>query len=140
MLLFNDYRSFNPPPKCYLTSKGIEHLAPFLPLLKEVVESAQFLLAVIAFLNLFEVNPGAAHLVVTAAAGHSWLAAHPEDKGFWIDHGIGRRLCSLIQATLSPGPKLSGLDPSLKKDIEILLSSLVRIGVPEASWLEASLN
>jgi hypothetical protein len=43
--------------KCYLKPKGIDHLHPFLPLLKEVAQSAQFLLAVIAVLNLLEVAP-----------------------------------------------------------------------------------
>src|ERR1700730_15581184 len=44
VVLFNDYWSFQ-PPKCYLNPEGIDHLDPFLPLLKEVAESAQFLLA-----------------------------------------------------------------------------------------------
>jgi hypothetical protein len=48
VVLFNDHWTFGPPPECYLNPKGIDHLGPFLPLLKEVAESAHFLLAVIA--------------------------------------------------------------------------------------------
>ena len=79
-------------PKCYLNAKGIDHLAPFFPLLKEVAESGQFLLAVIALLNLLEVAPRSSHLPLIVVAGKSWLAANPDEKDFWIDQGIGRRL------------------------------------------------
>jgi hypothetical protein len=139
VVLFNDYWSFQ-PPKCYLNPKGIDHLDPFLPLLKEVAESAQFLLAVIALLNLLEVAPRAAHLPVIIAAGKGWLAAHPDNKEFWIDHGIGRRLCSLMEAILAFDPKPFGLDQSLRKDIDGLLSSLVRMGIAEAHRLEEGLR
>jgi hypothetical protein len=30
---------------------------------------------------------------VNVATGKSWLAAYPDNKEFWIDQGIGRRLC-----------------------------------------------
>jgi hypothetical protein len=43
---------------CYLRPKGIDHLDTFLPLLKEVAESAQFLLAVISLLYLLELRRG----------------------------------------------------------------------------------
>jgi hypothetical protein len=59
VVLFNDYCTFQPPPECYLNAKGVEQLGPFLPLLKEIAESAHFLLAVIALLNLLEVAPRA---------------------------------------------------------------------------------
>jgi hypothetical protein len=67
-VLFNDYWTFQPPPKCYLNPIGIDRLNPFLPLLKEVAESAQFLLTAIALLNVLEVAPRAAHLEVIVAA------------------------------------------------------------------------
>jgi hypothetical protein len=139
VVLFNDYWSFQ-PPKCYLNPKGIDHLDPFLPLLKEVAESARFLLAVIALLNLLEVAPRAAHLPVIIAAGKGWLAAHPDNKKFWIDHGIGHRLCSLMEAILSRDPKPFGLDQPLRKDIDALLGSLVRMGIAEAHRLEETLR
>jgi hypothetical protein len=139
-VLFNEYWSFRPPPKCYLKPKGIEHLTPFFPLLKQVAESAQFLLAVIALLNLFEVAPRAAHLEVIVAAGKGWLVAQPNAKEFWIDQGIGGRLCSLMEAILSLDPNAFGLDRPLRKDIDALLGNLVRIGVAEAYQLEASLR
>ena len=106
--------------------------------MKEVAESAHFFLAVIALLNLLEVAPRASHLPVIVAAGKGWLAAHPDNKEFWIDQGIGRRLCSLMEAILASDPKLFGLDQALRKDIDVLLGSLVRMGVAEAHRLEES--
>jgi hypothetical protein len=139
VVLFNDYWGFQ-PPKCNLNPKGIDHLDPFLPLLKEVAESAQFLLAVIALLNLLEVAPRAAHLPIIIAAGKGWLAAHPDNKEFWIDQGIGRRLCSLMEAILAFDPKPFASDQPLRKDIDGLLGSLVRLGIAEAHRLEESLR
>ena len=117
VVLFNEHWSFQ-PPKCYLKPKGVDHLGPFLPLLKEVAQSAQFLLAVIALLNLLEVAPRPAHLPVIVAASKSWLAAYPDNKEFWIDQGIGRRLCSLMEAVLSSDPESFASDQPLRKDIE----------------------
>jgi GNAT superfamily N-acetyltransferase len=136
-LLFNDYSNFQ-PSNCYLTPIGIDRLGPFVPLLAEVAEGAQFLLAVIVLLNLLEVAPRAEQLPVIVAAGKGWLAAHPEDKDFWIDQGIGRRLCSLMEAILGHDPNPFGPGQPLRKDIDTLLASLVRMGVAEAHRLEES--
>jgi hypothetical protein len=139
VVLFNEYWSFQ-PPKCYLKPKGIDHLDPFLPLLKVVAENAQFLLAVISLLNLLEVAPRAVHLPMILATGKGWLAAHADNKEFWIDHGIGRRLCSLMEAILAGDPKPFGSDQPFRKDIDALLGSLVRMGIAEAHRLEESLR
>jgi hypothetical protein len=139
VVLFNEYWGFQ-PPKCYLKPKGVDHLGPFLPLLKEVAESAQFFLAVIALLNLLEVAPRPAHLPVIVAAGKGWLAGHPDNKEFWIDQGIGRRLCSLMEAILASDPKPFASDQPLRKDIDSLLGTLVRMGIAEAHRLEESLR
>jgi hypothetical protein len=140
VVLFNDYWGGLQPPKCYLNPKGIDHLDPFLPLLKEIGESAQFLLAVIVLLNLLEVAPRASHLPMIIAAGKGWLAAHPDNKEFWIDQGLRRRLCSLIEAILTSDPKLFASDQPLRKDIDNLLGTLVPMGVAEAHRLEERLR
>jgi hypothetical protein len=139
-ILFNDYWTFQPPPKCYLNPIAIDRLNPFLVLLKNVAETAQFLLAAIALLNLLEVAPRAAHLEVIAAAGKGWLAVHPDDKVFWIDQDIGRRLCSVMEAILARDPDPFESDQPLRKDIDALLGSLIRMGVAEAHRLEARLR
>ena len=138
VVLFNDYWGFQ-PPKCYLYTKGIDRLDPFIPLLTEVAERGQFFLVVITLLNVLEVAPRAAHLPVIVAAGKAWLTVHPDDKDFWINQGIGRRLCSLLHAILAVDPTPFALNQPFRKDIDSLLASLVRTGVAEAHRLEESL-
>ena len=103
VVLFNDYWSLQ-LPKCYLNAKGIDRLAPFFSLLKEVAESGQFFLAVIALLNLLEVAPRSSLFAPDRRGGKSWLAANPDEKDFWVDQGIGRRLCALMEAMSSSRP------------------------------------
>ena len=145
-LLFNDYANLA-PPKCYLRPQAIERLDPFLTTLKDLAESGTFLLAAIVLLNLLEVQPRTAHLPLIVAASKSWLAAFPEDKAFWIDQGVGRRLCALIDAVLTLDPRLLTLDPRLfvadhasRGDIDRLLENLVRLGIAEAYQLEDKLR
>jgi hypothetical protein len=139
VVLFNDYWSLQ-LPKCYLNPKGIDRLDPFLSLLKEVAESGQFFLAVIALLNLLEVAPRSAHLPLIVVAGKGWLAANQDERDFWVDQGIGRRLCALMEAILALDPTPFGLDQPLGNDIDSLLASLVRMGVAEAHRLEERLH
>jgi hypothetical protein len=140
VVLFNDYWTVEPPPKCYLNAIGIGRLNPFLPLLREVAVRAQFLLAAIALLNVLEVAPSAVHLDVIVAASKGWLAAHPDDKVFWIDQDIGHRLCAVIEAILSRDSKAFGSETPLRKEIDSFLGSLIRMGVAEAHQLEAGLS
>jgi hypothetical protein len=100
VVLFNDYANME-PPECYLFPKAIERVDPFLPVLKDLAESGTFLLAAMVLLNLLEVGPRTIHLPMIVAASKSWLAAFADDRAVWIDQGIGRRLCALINAVLS---------------------------------------
>jgi hypothetical protein len=139
-VVFNDYWTFQPPPTCYLNPNGIDRLDPFLPLLKEVAERAQFLLAAIALLNVLEVAPRAAHLEAIVVAGKSWLATHPDDRVFWIDQDIGRRLSALMDTILAREPQAFSVNQTLRAEIDSLLGSLVRMGIPEAHRLETNLR
>jgi hypothetical protein len=139
VVLFNESGSFQ-PAKCYLLEKGIDRLDPFLPVLKEVVQGGPFLFVATTLLNLLEVAPRPVHLPLIIAAGKIWFASHPDDKEFWIDHAVGRRLCSLIEPALSLDPKLFGSDQAARKEIDALLGGLIRLGVPEAHRLEEALR
>ena len=138
-LLFN-YDGSMVPPKCYLPPKAIERVDPFLPVLKDLAESGTFLLAVIVLLNLLEVEPRTTHLPVIVAASKSWLAAFPQDKAFWIDQSVGRRLCALIDAILTLDPRSFATDEASRGDIDRLLENLVLLGIAEAYQLEDKLR
>jgi hypothetical protein len=137
VVLFNDYGHFQ-PAKCYLYPKAIDRVEPFLPALREVAESGPFLLVAMALLNLLEVAPRATHLPLIVAAGERWLNAYADDKEFWVDHSIGHRLCSLFESILALDPQLFRPDQALRKYIDGLLASLVRLGIAEAHRLEES--
>ena len=139
VVLFNDYGHFQ-PAKCYLKPKGVERLTPFLPLLEEVAEKGTFLLVAISLLNLIETAPSAAHLPLIIGAGLSWATTISDDKEFWVDHGIGRRLCALIEAILTLDSKLFRSQQALRRDADNLLAALVRMGVAEAYQLEDKLR
>lgn len=91
-------------------------------------------------LNLLEVAPRPEHLPLITAAGKSWLTSNPDDRSFWIDHSVGRRLCSVVEAILDVDPKLFVTDQPLRNDIDSLLAGLVRLGIPEAHRLEGALR
>jgi hypothetical protein len=139
VLFFNDYGHFQ-PARCYLYAKGIDRLEPFFPVLKDVAESGPFLFVAMVLLNLVEVASRTAHLPLISAGAKAWLISNPDDKTFWVDSDIGRRLCAVMEAVFNVDPKAFGNDQAVRKDIDTLLVALVRLGVPEAHRLEKGLR
>jgi hypothetical protein len=139
VLLFNEYHSFG-RPKCYLLANAIERVDPFLPILKELVESGTFLLTAHVLLNLLEVASRTTHLPLIVASCNAWLAAFGDDKSFWIDQDIGRRLCALLDAVLLLDVRLFASDQPLRGDVDRFLERLVRMGSAEAYRLEEKLR
>jgi hypothetical protein len=139
VLFFNDYSLFA-PAKCYLYPAAIPRLQLFLPVLQDLVEDGPFLFVAIVLLNLLEVAPAPAQLRLISAAGKAWWAANPGETAFWIDAGVGRRVCSLIQAILALGARPLLADQALRKDIDELMAGLIGLGVTEAHELEKALR
>ncbi|MBZ5565002.1 MAG: ATP-binding protein [Acidobacteriia bacterium] len=140
VLLFNDYSYVFSPSKCYLLERGVDRLPPFLPPLQELAESGPFLFMATTLLNLLEVSPRPAHLPLTCAASKSWLAAHADDSEFWIGRAIGRRVCSVIEATLTLAPNSFAPDQPGRREIDDVLGKWIRLGVAEAHRLEKALR
>ncbi len=137
-IFFNEYMLSN--AKCYLLSKGVDRLHPFLPTLQELVTGGPCLFLAIVTLNLIEVSPRAAHLPFVIAAGNAWLTGYSSDNTFWIEHSIGRRLCAWFRTVLEIDGAVLSTDQSLRTSLEYLLAGLVRCGVPEAHRLEEDLK
>ncbi len=135
---FNDYGYFQ-PQKCYLLPLGVDRLDPFIPALEKLVESGPCLFVALITLNLLEVSPKPAHLSFIVTAAKTWLASYPDDSTFWIDNGIGRRVCVLIDGVRLQEQALLSSEHALRREIEILLAALVRLGVAEANRLETEL-
>jgi hypothetical protein len=137
-LFFND-SGWMQPPKAYLPAALVDRVTPFLPTLEPcAVEGATHFVAIVT-LNLLEVSPRAAHLPFLLAAASSWMAASPDATDFWVDHGIGRRVCALIEAARLTGPTVLAPGQPLRDQVDRLLPAMVRVGVAEAARLEQAI-
>lgn len=135
VLFFNDH-GFAQPAKCYLLPESVDRLAPFLPMLEKLVDSGPSLFVAIVTLNLLEVSPGAAHLPFIVAAAKAWVRSYPQGTEFWVDYGIGRRFCQLIEQIRLAEPTLFNTNEAVRSDLDRLLAAFVSLGVAEASRLE----
>ena len=138
-LFLNDY-GWTQPAKAYLPPALIERLTPFLPALERcAVEGATHFVAIVT-LNLLEVAPRPGHLSFLLAAASSWLAAFPDSPDFWTRHGIGRRVCALIDTARQTEPTLLASGEPLRNQVDRLFPGLVRVGVADAARLERALQ
>jgi hypothetical protein len=135
---FNDHDRFQ-PTKCYLFPRAIDRVDPFLPLLETLVESGPSFLTALITLNLLEVSPKPCHLPFIVVAAHVWLKSYSDSAPFWIDSGMGHRVCALIDVIWRREPVLFNRAQTLRNDVDQLLAALVRIGVAEAARLERAL-
>jgi len=131
----NDYDWFR-PPRCYLPPTVVGLLNPFLPVLEQLVRTGPHFFVALVALNLIEVSPRRVHLEFIVTAAESWLVNHPDNSGFWVEQGIGARLCVLIDAIRGEQSPLLDSEPSLQDRVYRVLSILVGLGVTEAAHLE----
>lgn len=127
------------PTKCYLLPPGIDQLPPFLPVLEKIARSGPSLSVASIAMNLLEVSPRPIHLSFIVAAAKTWVDSYPDDTRFWIDYGIGRRVCLWIENVLWQDAALLGEGEPLRIEVERIIAALVRVGVVEARRLEQSL-
>ena len=73
-------------------------------------------------------------------AAEGWLANHPEHSEFWVDNGIGRRFCAVIEKNRDQQLLILDRDRSLRNRVDAILSALVGLGVAEATSLEQVLQ
>ena len=138
-LFFNDY-GWTQPATAYVPPALIERLTPFLPALERCASEGATLFVAVVTLNLLEVAPRPAHLSFLLAAASGWLAAFPDSPDFWTERGIGRRVCSLIDAVRQTEPTLLASGEPLRNQVDRLLPGLVRVGVADAARLEQALQ
>lgn len=139
VLFFNDYM-YGQGSKCYLFEKGVKRLGPFLPVLGKLVSNGPSPFVALVLLNLLEVAPQAEQLDVLVRAGSVWIEAYPDFRQLWIDHGVGRRWCLLMEAIRARSPTSVSNSAPLRPAIDTLVASLVALGVPEATRLEEELS
>ena len=138
VLFFNEY-GFTHPTACYVLQKGIDRLDAFLPVLEQLVEHGPSLFVAIVTLNLLEVSPRSAHLPFLVTAVKVWLRSYPDNSDFWVDYGIGRRVCVWIEEVRRQEPTLLDTNEAVQLDVDRLLAALISLGVADARRLEAAL-
>ena len=138
VLFFNVY-GFAAPAQCYLLPNGIDRLDAFLPVLEQLIEHGPSLFVAFVTLNLLEVSPRSAHLPFLVTAAKAWLRGYPDHRDFWVDYGIGRRVCVWIEEVRRQEPTLFDRNEAMRMDVDRLLAKLITLGVAEASRLETAL-
>ena len=139
VLFFNDHM-YGQGSKCYLFEKGVERVSPFLPVLGKLVSKGPSPFVALVLLNLLEVAPRAEQLDVLVEAGSAWIEAYPDFRQLWLDHGVGRRWCLLIEAIRARSPSRFSSSTPQRPAIDSLVASLIALGVPEATRLEEELG
>jgi hypothetical protein len=139
VLFFNDYM-FGQGAKCYLLEEGVQRVGPFLPVLGKLVSKGPSPFVALVLLNLLEGAPRAEQLDLLVEAGSVWVKAYPDFRQLWIDHGVGRRWCLLMEAIRASSPTSFGNSAPLRRSIDTIVASLIALGVPEATRLEGELG
>lgn len=117
----------------------IDRVAPFLSVLEKAIEDGPSYFVALVTLNLSEVSPRPAHLTFMVTAARAWMRSFAQDTEFWVDHGIGRRICVWLQQ-IHQRDHAALFDEVLRSEVNRLLSALVSLGVPEATRLEKTLG
>jgi hypothetical protein len=136
-IFFNDYGLGQ--TSTYMTPKAMERVAPFLPGLVAVLAHGPSYFVALLAMDLFEVSHNASLLPVLVAGGKAWAATYGDDTSFWVEHGIGRRLCAWIDQIGESSPEALAPDKPERQAISAVLAVLVRLGVAEARVLETAL-
>jgi hypothetical protein len=136
-IFFNDYVLRQ--TSTYLTPKAVERIDPFLPQLIDLLTSGPSYFAALVTMDLLEVSPQLSLLPVLVAGGKAWVGSYADDTGLWVEHGIGRRVCAWIDRVRQSAPDALSTDKPERQNIDVILATLVRLGVPEARQLEAAL-
>lgn len=136
---FNDH-VFGQHPKCYLFEKAVPKSDVFIAPLQALVVTAPSSFVAIALLNWLDVAPRLPQLPLQLAFAAAAVEVYPDDRTFWIDHGIGRRVCSWLEVIRGLHPDEFAEKAQRRDAIDKLLARLVAVGVVEARRLEIALS
>ena len=131
---------FGEGPKCYLLEKAALHSSPFLPILEKLAKAAPSPFVAMILLNWLEVAPRIDQISAILTFSSAALVAYPDSRNFWIDKGIGRRICKWLEIVLPELKATFSDNDSVRTEVERILSLLVAIGVAEAKSAEERLH
>ena len=138
--LFLSSSGFREPPRCYVTALDMPRAAPFIPLLTEVAERGPSLLVVLLAMSIVTVSSDYPFLTFGVGTVHTCTKRFPNDTTFWIDYGVGKKFCSWIDGVLKVTGRQSLDAAGVRAQVEEIVSSLIRLGIAEATNLETGLQ
>ncbi len=126
-------------PRCYVLPPGAARADLLLPMVTPLAEhAAGSTFVALAFLGLLEVEPHANRLMFMAREVAAWWREQGANAEFWIDHGIGRRVCDWIdKAVLGASVSSTVLDSA---ELTAIVDILMQCGTPLASALKERLE
>jgi hypothetical protein len=136
-IFFNDYVLRQ--TSTYLKAKAVERIGPFLSQLIDLLTVGPSYFIALVTMDLLEVSPQPSLLPLLIAGSKSWLRSYPDDTGFWVEYGIGRRFCAWVDRIRQSAPGALATGKPERQDIEAVSAALIRLGVPEARQLETAL-
>jgi hypothetical protein len=121
--------------KCYVLPPGMARVDYVLPLLARLAEEAAgSTFVALAMLGLLEVDPHPGHVTALARLVAAWWLKQGADAAFWIDYGIGKRVCDLIdRGVLS---KECPIEVLAAAELTSIIDILVQSGTPLARALD----
>lgn len=121
--------------RCYLPASQAYRIDAALPLLTNLtVRAAGSTFVALVYLSLLEVPQLPDPLSYLARAVSGWWAAQGANREYWLDHGVGLRVCSWINtAILGPTVPPQALHDQALTDV---LDILVKCGFPLAKQTE----
>ncbi len=135
VLFFNQHGPFG-GSSCYLYSKALESIEPFLPQLTKLIEEGSVPFTSILTMNLLEILPRAVLLPFFLASAHKWKQRQPENRQLYIEHGLDKRLVGWLQTALNDKVGILEVAKSHITETNQILNWLTAMGVPEAHALE----
>jgi hypothetical protein len=127
--------------KCYIYPAGADSLKVFLPLLSGIsIETAQSQYIALQFLDLIELKVELQNLGHLVRATSAWMAAYPDDISFWIDYGVGKRICAWLAEAMKIDPSAFAAPTCPSAEIDRLLDNLLRLGVAAARPVEETFS
>ena len=79
------------------------------------------------------------NLVYLLTAANVWMIKYPEDTTFWIEHGVGKRICAWLAEIMKTHPGSFAASRFPSSEIDHILDGLVKLGVPSARSVEETL-
>ena len=139
-LFFHTYHHGFTPPKCYLAPSLVEKTDILLPTIQSLASEAPTILVATEIMTLFKVAPHTEQLPFILEVGKSWVKTRPDDPTFWVDYGVGGKLCQLLEGMYEADRTAFEVGSKGRNTVDLILSILVRTGVPEAGHLEVKLS